>query len=57
MNIGDVIETAMWIDGRETPEQRRKFEDDVSAALAAAQSESGLILREAARRGTRAEGA
>lgn len=44
MDIGDVIETAMWIDGRETLEQRAHFERDVSAALAAAQAESGLML-------------
>lgn len=33
MNIGDVIESAIWLDGEETPEQRALFEKDVTDAI------------------------
>lgn len=44
MNIGDTLDAALWIDGRETAEQRRRFEIDVSAALAEGQEEHGVII-------------
>ncbi len=33
MKLGDVIESAIWLDGRETPEDRTRFENDVRAAV------------------------
>jgi hypothetical protein len=33
MRLGDVIESAIWLNGEETPEDRRRFESDVSQAI------------------------
>lgn len=44
VKVGDVVETAMWLCGRETPEQRQAFEDDVRAAMLRAQDEHGVVL-------------
>jgi hypothetical protein len=44
MNLGDTIEAAIWMDGTETPEHRRAFEQDASAAMANAQNEAGVMI-------------
>lgn len=33
MRIGDIVHTAIWIDGRETPEVRAQYEQDVRESL------------------------
>lgn len=33
MRVGDIVHTSMWIDGRETPEIRKQYEEDVNEAL------------------------
>ncbi len=33
MNIGEVIESSVWIDGGETPEQRKVFEKYISESI------------------------
>lgn len=43
MKPGDSLECAMWIDGRETPEQRAQFERDVAEAMHRSQAH-GTIL-------------
>jgi len=33
MKIGDIIDMAIWIDGRETEEERKQFEEDVKLGI------------------------
>lgn len=33
INIGEIVETGIWIDGTETVEQRKQFEEDVEEAI------------------------
>jgi len=42
VKVGDVLETAIWADGRETAEQRQRFKRDMGVALN--QIASGLVL-------------
>ena len=44
MKTGDIVETAVWLTGTETPEMRRQYEAEVKNAIARAQSENGAIL-------------
>ncbi len=44
MKPGDTIETAIWLDGRETPQARAQFEADVSAALVERASAENAVL-------------
>ena len=43
MNICDVIESAIWLDGEETPEQRQRFVHDVIHAIETACRDEGLL--------------
>lgn len=43
MKPGDTIEAAIWLNGEETPEQRRKFETDVREEIADACSQNNLM--------------
>lgn len=43
MNIGDAIETAIWLDGRETRGQRTRYDGDVRKAIADLCSEQGVV--------------
>lgn len=44
MNIGDVIQAAIWIDGTETQEMRQAFERDVTAVVAEGQADHGVVV-------------
>jgi hypothetical protein len=44
MKPGDTVECAIWMDGRETPEQRQQFEKDVQIAMVEGQAQHGAIL-------------
>lgn len=33
MNVGDIIEAAMWVTGDESPDLRRRYEKDVTEAI------------------------
>jgi hypothetical protein len=44
MKPGDIVECAIWIDGRETPEQYGQFKHDVQQAMIEGQSAQGVIL-------------
>ncbi len=44
MNIGDRLETSIWIDGTETPAQRKQFQNDVSDTIAANQDFHRVIV-------------
>ena len=44
MKPGDTVECAIWVDGRETPAQRRQFEKDVQIAMVEGQARHGTIL-------------
>ena len=41
---GDTVECAIWVDGRETAEQRQQFEHDVQEAMVNGQRAHGAIL-------------
>ena len=43
MKIGEIIESAMWLDGTETPEQRKRHEEDVCAAIDILCHEQGFL--------------
>lgn len=43
MQLGDTIETAMWLDGRETKDQREAFEREVRDAITNECRENGFI--------------
>ena len=42
--VGDVLESAIWLDGRETAEHRKAFEAEVNAALALSARRHGHVL-------------
>lgn len=44
MKPGDVLTAAIWMDGRETADQRAQFEKDIQEALAAGQSQRKVIM-------------
>lgn len=41
---GEILETAMWADGRETPEQMARFESDLKEQLAYFADQEGVII-------------
>lgn len=44
MNPGDVLENALWIDGRESPEQRARFEKQCNDALQERAAAAGVMV-------------
>ncbi len=45
MKPGDVLETAIWLDGTETPELRARYESDLRVCLASLGSEAGMVFK------------
>ena len=43
MNIGDTIESAIWLNGEETLEQRQRFEHDVTQSIETVCRDEGLL--------------
>ena len=41
---GEVLQTAIWMDGKETVEQKRMFERDIRASLASLADFAGIII-------------
>ena len=44
LHPGDVIETAIWMDGTETPDLKDRFERDMRAGLATMAENEGVII-------------
>jgi len=44
LHPGDVLETAIWMDGTETPDLKDRFESDMRASLAAMADNEGVII-------------
>ena len=43
MNIGDTIESAIWLDGQESLEDRQRFEHDVAQSIKTVCRDEGLL--------------
>lgn len=43
MKVGDKIETGIWLDGRETPQDRAEYERDVRQAIADLCADHGMV--------------
>lgn len=44
LHPGDVLETAIWMDGSETPELKRRFENDMRISLGNMAMAEGVII-------------